>query len=118
MDFDKHMDPMYCYRALVTSVYDGDTCTCDIDLGFGLNIRKQKIRLYGINAPEVRGDSKESGKITRDYLREKIQDKWINLYTISDKKGKYGRWLGILSLDGTNLNKELVEKNLAKYQEY
>ena len=46
---------MYEYRATVISVYDGDTITVDIDLGFGIVLRKQKLRLYGLNTPEVRG---------------------------------------------------------------
>ena len=107
------MNALYSYRALVTYVYDGDTCTCDIDLGFGLSIRKQKIRLYGIDTPELRGDNKVSGQISRDYLMSRVLNKWITLYTIKDKKCKYGRWLGILSLDGVNLNQELLDKNLA-----
>ena len=77
---------IYVYKANVTKVYDGDTITCDIDCGFGVVLMKQKIRLYGLNAPEVRGDSKEQGIITRDKLRERILDKEIRLKTIKDKK--------------------------------
>jgi len=40
---------MYTYEALVTGVYDGDTITVDMDLGFGVAFRKQKIRLANIN---------------------------------------------------------------------
>ena len=43
---------LYRYRALVRSVYDGDTCTVDIDLGLGCWVHGEKIRLYRINAPE------------------------------------------------------------------
>ena len=50
---------MYEYRAFVTKVYDGDTITVDIDLGFGVQLKKQSIRLSGINAPEVRGPSRK-----------------------------------------------------------
>ena len=46
----------YIYNAFVTSVYDGDTITCNIDCGFGVILQKQKIRLYGLNTPEMRGD--------------------------------------------------------------
>lgn len=104
----------YIYNANVKSVYDGDTITCDIDCGFGVILKKQKVRLYGINTPEVRGESKDSGIISRDVLREKILDKDILLKTIKDKKGKYGRYLGIIFIDGENVNDWLVENNYAK----
>lgn len=113
MDFSAHMHTQYSYRALVSSVYDGDTCTCDIDLGFGIKLSGQKIRLYGIDTPEIRGDDKENGQKSRDYLKSRVLDKWVTLWTISDKKGKYGRWLGILSLDDVNINQELLDKELA-----
>lgn len=105
---------LYKYRAKVISVYDGDTITCDIDCGFGVILHKQKIRLYGINTPEVRGSSKEEGIKVRDLVREKILDKDIVLETIKDKKGKYGRWLGIIHIGELNLNDWLLENNYAK----
>lgn len=104
---------LYVYRSKVISVYDGDTITCDIDCGFGVILRKQKIRLYGINTPEVRGDSKNEGIKVRDILREKILDKDIYLESIKDKKGKYGRWLGIVHYDGVNINDWLLDNNYA-----
>ncbi len=103
----------FIYNAHVEKVYDGDTITCSIDCGFGVILKKQKIRLYGINTPEVRGDEKESGIVSRDILREKILDKDIKLRTIKDKKGKYGRYLGIIYFDDVNLNEWLIENNYA-----
>ena len=47
---------LYFYKANVTSVYDGDTITADIDLGLGVFIKKQKLRLSRIDAPELRGE--------------------------------------------------------------
>ena len=95
---------MYEYKAVVIKVYDGDTVTVDVDLGWSVVIKKQKIRLLGINAPEVRGKSKQAGKESRDRLKEKILDQEITLKTFKDKKGKYGRWLGIIILDDMNIN--------------
>ena len=46
--------PDYVYKAYVRSVYDGDTITVDIDVGFGITLTSQKIRLRGIDTPEVR----------------------------------------------------------------
>ena len=112
------MMDIYVYKANVTKVYDGDTITCDIDCGFGVVLMKQKIRLYGLNAPDVRGDSKEQGIISRDKLREKILNKEIRLKTIKDKKGKYGRYIATVYLDTENINDWLVENNLAVKAEY
>ena len=105
----------YKYKANVISVYDGDTITCNIDLGFGIIIKKQKIRLYGINTPELRGDDKEKEKgiIARDKVRELINGKEIILQSIKDKKGKYGRWLGIIYINNININDWLIENNYA-----
>ena len=112
------MMDVFVYSATVTSVYDADTITCDIDCGFGVVLKKQKIRLYGLNAPEVRGESRELGIISRDKLRERILNKKINLKTIKDKKGKYGRYLGIIYFETENINNWLVENNLAVKAEY
>jgi micrococcal nuclease len=85
---------MYEYRAIVTKIYDGDTITVDIDLGFGIWVKKQSIRLGRINADEIRGDQRESGLRVRDTLRG-----WLPIYsevylvTDKDKSGKYGRWI-------------------------
>ncbi len=49
---------LYHYRAVVVSVYDGDTCTVDIDLGLNTWVRGEKLRLYRINAPELRGSER------------------------------------------------------------
>ena len=118
--FEDQINPQYQYPALVVSVYDGDTITVNIDLGFGVELKKQKIRLYGINTPEVRGSSRDLGIISRDYVREKILNKNIMLQSIKDKKGKYGRWLGIILMgeENVNLNKELISKNLAIFADY
>ncbi len=114
---------LYNYKAVVTEVYDGDTCTVDIDLGLHTWVRGEKIRLNRINAPEMRGAEKEKGKLSRDFLREKILNKEIILETIKDKKGKYGRYLGEVWLlisgeNYENINDLLVSKGFAKYQKY
>ena len=110
----KTEDSLYTYRATVTSVYDGDTITCTISLGFDIELKDQKIRLLGINAPEVRGEQRESGLVTRDRLREKIDGKQVLLKTKKDKKGKYGRWLGTIWLGEEDVNQWLLKEGLAK----
>ena len=99
---------MFEYRALVKKVYDGDTITADIDLGFGIVLQNQKIRLLGVNAPEVRGNSRKAGLKSRNYLRSKILNKWVTIKTHKDKKGKYGRWLAEILLNSQSINKTLI----------
>ena len=114
---------LYQYKAIVTSVYDGDTCTVDIDLGLHTWVRGEKIRLMRIDAPEVRGKSRAKGLRSRDYLRDLILDKEIIIGTFKDKRGKYGRYLGEiwLNMDGkdyVNVNDLLVKKKFAVYKKY
>tara|TARA_R110000737_G_scaffold103468_1_gene136720 strand:+ start:703 stop:1029 length:327 start_codon:yes stop_codon:yes gene_type:complete len=104
---------MYEYSAEVKKVYDGDTITVDFDLGFGIILRKQKIRLLGINTPEVRGESRDQGLISRDRLRERILGKTVTIKTSRDKKGKYGRWIGEVFIKDENINQWLLNEGLA-----
>lgn len=114
------MKPYY-YIAEVVSVYDGDTCTCVVDLGFKTSLRI-KVRLVGIDTPEIRTKDKkekELGYKTRDWLRERILGKKVILHT--KEKGKFGRWLGMIwdleedkpSFENS-YNKQLINENLAK----
>ena len=105
---------MYEYRAFVRRVYDGDTVTLDIDLGFDVVLRNQKIRLVRINAPEVRGVQRPEGLKSRDALRAKIGNRWIRIKTEKDKKGKWGRWLGEIWLDEECVNDWLLKEGYAE----
>ncbi len=117
-------DKLYHYRAVVQAVYDGDTCTVDIDLGLRTWIRGEKIRLYGINAPELRGAEREAGLRARDFLRSLIDGKEVFIQTAKDKKEKYGRYLGNIWLKDkhkkqwVNVNKLMVEQGHAVYRDY
>lgn len=104
---------LYTYRAKVTAVYDGDTVTADIDLGFSVVIKGQTVRLARINAPEVRGESAESGIKSRDALRSQVLGKSVVLRTIKDAREKYGRWLGEIWVDGVCINDWLLSEGLA-----
>ena len=108
---------MYRYKALITDVYDGDTVTAQMDLGFKITFT-EKLRLFRIDAPEIRGEQREEGLIVRDILREKILNKIVTVETIKDKKGKYGRYLAEIFIDEVNINDWLVYNGYAKYHEY
>jgi len=100
-------------------VYDGDTCTADVDLGFKLVVRGEKIRLARINVPEICAASRKAGFASRDYLRELILGREILLKTIRDKRGKYGRYLREITMKqgrrNANANDALVSAGYAKY---
>jgi micrococcal nuclease len=86
--------PSYTYRAVVEDVYDGDTVTLTIDLGMHVHLRRQKVRLIGIDAPEVRGDSRAAGLTARDFLRSLLPvGAAVVVETEKDRAEKYGRWL-------------------------
>lgn len=111
---------LYTYKAKVLSIYDGDSIRVDIDLGFKIGMHNQRVRLLGIDAPELRGDEREQGLITRDYLRDILQDKEVIIKTFKDKYGKYGRWLVTVFLPDESqenglldINEHLIEKGLA-----
>lgn len=113
------LDQIYHYKAQVVYVYDGDSVTVDIDLGFNIWMRNQKIRFYGIDTPELRGEERPDGLIARDRLRDLIDDKEIIIKSYKDKSGKYGRWLATIFIeeeDGTytNINDLLLNEGLAK----
>ena len=114
---------LYHYKAKVVNVYDGDTCTVDIDLGLHIWNKGEKIRLNRINAPELRGNEKPKGLKSRDFLRSLIFDKEIFIETIKDKKEKYGRYLAEIWLEDEkgkfiNINDVMVKNGFAKYQKY
>lgn len=104
----------YWYDAQIIDVYDGDTVTIDIDLGFDAHVLNQKFRLYGVDAPELRGENKEAGKTAKQALKERVLGKEVLIHTIKDKKDKYGRWLCEIWLDGENINQWLIDSGHAR----
>lgn len=104
---------MYIYNAKITSVYDGDTCTALVDLGFRINF-EIKIRLLGIDTPELRGADKESGLRSKARLEQLILNKSVTIKTQKDKTEKYGRWLAEIFVDNINVNETLLSEGFAK----
>lgn len=110
---------MYTYKARLIKIIDGDTVDAEIDLGFGVFL-KQRIRLYGINTPETRTtdlSEKEKGLAAKQRLTE-LLDKEFIVETLLNKRGKFGRVLGILHIEAedgtrTNINEQLVNEGHA-----
>jgi micrococcal nuclease len=106
---------MYQYTALITDVYDGDTATAIVELGFFVKA-EVKIRLYGIDTPEIRGSEREKGLLSKIRLEELILNKVVTIKTYKDKQEKYGRWLADIYLTNDmtkSVNTILLEEGLA-----
>jgi len=122
----------YEYKAQVLRVVDGDTIDFLIDLGFEC-FHKERVRLYGIDAPEIRtrnktekAKGKEATAFVCDKLSYLVNDKLDidenPIVTIrSYKEDKYGRYLVMVYYieNGKKycLNQQLLNAGLAKLYE-
>tara|TARA_B100000963_G_scaffold164657_1_gene142994 strand:+ start:292 stop:702 length:411 start_codon:yes stop_codon:yes gene_type:complete len=108
---------MYEYKCKIVRVVDGDTVDVDIDLGFGVWMRKQRIRMYGIDTPESRTSDKvekKYGLAAKDFLVKWTNAGELTLRTFKDDRGKFGRILGELWWGGKqNINQLLVDNHHA-----
>jgi|TARA_R110000796_G_C14549000_1_gene433638 micrococcal nuclease len=108
---------MYEYSCTVDRVVDGDTCDVVLDLGFDI-LYRCRVRLYGIDTPESRtrdADEKIRGKLASAFLQEAIDNgtKVVIETKLKDSKGKFGRVLGNVLVDGININQLMIENYLA-----
>ena len=105
------------YKAKVIKVIDGDTIRLDIDLGFSIIMVNQTVRLFGIDTPESRTRDKIEkyyGNLSKDFVKKHCpKGSYITLHTTLDKKGKFGRILGSIVVDGVDLNKQMIKEHLA-----
>ena len=110
---------MYTYKAKLIRIVDGDTIDAEIDLGFDTFVRK-RIRLFGIDTPETRTkdmNKKTKGLAAKQRLTELLNNEFV-VETILNKRGKYGRVLGVvynLTEDNKrlNINETLVDEGHA-----
>ena len=108
------------YNVKVLKVIDGDTVDVDIDLGFGIILTDERVRILGIDTPESRTSDKiekvyglaAKARLTELLLQESI------LITYDDKKGedmkgKFGRVLGDFRFGGRTVSEILIEEGHA-----
>jgi len=82
----------------VVGVYDGDTVTC-----LDENNQQQKVRLAEIDAPE---SGQDFGKVSREALAAMVFGRTVE---VTDQgRDRYGRWIGSLSVDGIDVNRQMV----------
>ena len=107
---------MYEYKCEVTRVVDGDTVDVIIDCGFSI-LHKARVRMYGIDTPESRTrdlDEKARGKLASQYIQDHIDNgDEIIIKTEKDSKGKFGRILGKIFIDGKDINQSMINEHLA-----
>jgi len=92
---------MYDYKCNVVKIVDGDTVDVDIDLGFGIWMRNERVRIMGIDTPESRTRDlveKKFGLAAKERLKSLLGEKTVLRTQIArngeDMKGKFGRILG------------------------
>ena len=114
---------MFEYQCKIVKIIDGDTVDVDIDLGFGVWLKKQRIRLYGIDTPESRTrdlEEKKYGLVAKEFVEAHLPvGSTRTLTTVKDQVGKYGRILGKFKAYDSytdawvNMNQWMIIKHLA-----
>ena len=116
---------MFEYSCRIVRVVDGDTVDVDIDLGFDLWLKKQRIRLYGVDTPESRTrdlEEKKYGLAAKDFVEKHLPvGSKQTLRTKLDDRGKFGRILGEFVLSSqwegkeipTTINEQLIKQHHA-----
>ena len=111
---------MWTYRCKLKKVIDGDTVDVDIDLGFGIWQMNERVRIMGIDTPESRTRDKiekKFGLAAKARLKSLLGPKPILQTTISkkgeDMKGKFGRVLGDLIINGKQVSQIMCKEGHA-----
>lgn len=109
---------MYEYKATVKRIIDGDTLVLDIDLGFYMFMNETKIRLYGLDTPEMNAEDpllRLQAILATRYLFDNLNiGEKVIIKTVLDKREKYGRLLAtIITKEGFNINEGLIQNKLA-----
>jgi len=98
------------YDVKLVKVVDGDTVDVDIDLGFGIWLHDERVRIMGIDTPESRTRDKVEdlfGEAAKARVKELFESAQLKLITNEDRKGedmkgKFGRVLGDFELEYKN----------------
>ena len=91
---------MYEYKCKIIKVVDGDTVDVDLDLGFGVWLRNERVRIMGIDTPESRTSDKVEkvfGLAAKARLISLLGVDAIletQVHKGENMKGKFGRILG------------------------
>ena len=107
---------MYEYKVNIIKIVDGDTVDVDIDLGFGMWIKDERVRMMGIDTPESRTRDKvekKFGLASKERLKSLLGKTGILKTQVNkkgeDMKGKFGRILGDFVVDGKMATEILIK---------
>ena len=108
------------YDAKLVKVVDGDTVDVDIDLGFGIKLTNERVRIMGIDTPESRTSNKVEkvfGLAAKNRLAALLAEDCI-LITTENKKGedevgKFGRVLGDFQIGDKSVTQIMIEEGHA-----
>ena len=102
---------MYEYKTKVVKVVDRDTVDVDTDLGFGVWLKKERVRIMGIDTPESRTRDKvekKFGLASKARLKSLLGKDPVLKTQVSkkgeDMKGKFGRILGDFTVYDSNVD--------------
>ena len=127
----KNIKQEHIYKCKVVRIVDGDTIDVDIKLGFRMRIEKQRCRLYNIDTPESRINTRDEGLIGGKTLSQRRKEKKLGLASKArmkklcgkevyiesldgGKPEKYGRLLvNLFTLEGINIGKLLIDEGHA-----
>ena len=108
----------YKYNVKIKRVVDGDTVDVDIDLGFGVWLHKERVRIMGIDTPESRTRDKVEklfGLASKEKLKELLPLSSMQVLVVEeyDAKGKFGRILGDFEIEDKKVTDILIEEGHA-----
>ena len=115
---DRNRTIMYEYKCKVVRVVDGDTVDVDIDLGFGVWLHKERVRIIGIDTPESRTRDKEEKSM--DYLQTELKvlldDDDIKLVTKKyDNQRKVWSYINDFFVKGVTVSSVMIERHHAQW---
>ena len=117
-------EPVRSFECMVERVLDGDTVSCGLKSSGGTYV---KIRLYGVDAPEIEHRNKKTGLVSKkgqpfgseamDALHSKVYGSVINVDVIN--VDRYKRLVGVLNIGNRNINREMVSEGWSwAYRQY
>jgi len=111
----------YEYEARLVRVIDGDTFELSFDLGFGVSFT-EKVRLFGADTPEIfhaKTDAEKAhGMAARAFVADALANRKLIVETHKDRKGKYGRYIAAVKIEGIYLAQLLRDNDLIKRESY
>lgn len=98
--------------ARIAQWHDGDTCSVEIDHGFGVS-QKISVRVYGVSAPEVTGKERDDGMLALEFVSKRFTGHLVNLWTW---KKSFDRYVGLMVTrgDGIDIAAEILGSRLAR----